>query len=1011
MNVPAQTVQFEITDLQPTFLDYIQSQKDENTRTFNIQFLFEGDVLSLSGCTATATVTINNIMVEQELTCEVNETNNYVTVVVNAPYSGVMAVQVTLTDGTNTLTMPRPLFVRVARDIAETAQIDDNTHGSFAEVVREVADARGNYATLAQAINAKEVKSNKKTTLTGNESSNDFYPTTKAVADALNTKVKYMILGENDDLPQGGDEKTDYYKLENNNYIHYRWIDNDYEIISGGSITVDDALSDSSENPVQNKVVAKEVSDLKSAFNNCTFAGKLYFDLIANKYINIASGDEKPCNGWSCTDFIDVGGLASVSFYTIADSTYNRWYDENKEIIYSNFRTKPNQITTHAVPEGAKYFRLSNTTAAMKETYIIAIAITEIKEKFDAVDSSETLELTPLFKNSVAFQKAEFIVYDGFKIVVYAVEPQTSGDTYKVHLEIPGNWGIRYDNNSNVYYSSSRINVDIDTGISSTCKTWTVGFDSSDNTFYACPAFRKRSQVGQNNTKYDLFTFAQSGGTNVVATNYGEHIQNNVNIAKHELNDSVYFKKASITPYTAEYMYLYVTPISGTGYDIRIQIPANWGINYSDKTSPYYYSNGLNTTYRVTTTASISTWRVLFDSNTHNISFVNYWAARGLNMSSSNTIYELFSFRVTGTGLVRASEYNDLIGNSVLNNIIDTAVDSTDIIKQNRDIESFVINADRKYCLWNDRGSIKPVLTFGVLTDIHGYANNLKRYLDYCTAYSDYIDEKLCLGDMVSSLYGDDITYWDNMSGAASILRTLGNHDVWVTRTGGGYDNVDKMDAYTKYFSGKTSSWGITQPSGYAENGLMYYYKDYTDQKLRLIVIDCMYWDSAEDTWFVSTLESARQAGYAVMCTSHYNPVKTNMTPVGNFYSLDYGFSHLVYATGGQAKTRVDEFITNGGVFVCWVSGDSHYDACGVYTDATSGNKQLSLVFENAGLNSAWNDDNRIEGTRTQDSFNIVTVDTYSKLVKVVRIGCNCDRYLREKKCLVYNYETNTVIN
>ena len=155
MNVPAQTVQFEITDLQPTFLDYIQSQKDENTRTFNIQFLFEGDVLSLSGCTATATVTINNIMVEQELDCDVNETNNYVTVVVNAPYSGVMAVQVTLTDGTNTLTMPRPLFVRVARDIAEIAQIDDNTHGSFAEVVREVADARGNYATLAQAINAK----------------------------------------------------------------------------------------------------------------------------------------------------------------------------------------------------------------------------------------------------------------------------------------------------------------------------------------------------------------------------------------------------------------------------------------------------------------------------------------------------------------------------------------------------------------------------------------------------------------------------------------------------------------------------------------------------------------------------------------------------------------------------------------------------------------------------------------------------------------------------------------
>lgn len=155
MNVPAQTVQFEITDLQPTFLDYIQSQKDENTRTFNIQFLFEGEVLSLSGCTATATVTINNIMIEQELACAVNETNNYVTVAVNAPYSGVMAVQVTLASGNDILTMPRPLYIRVTQDIAETAQIDDNTHGSFAEIVTEVANARGEYATLAQAIAAK----------------------------------------------------------------------------------------------------------------------------------------------------------------------------------------------------------------------------------------------------------------------------------------------------------------------------------------------------------------------------------------------------------------------------------------------------------------------------------------------------------------------------------------------------------------------------------------------------------------------------------------------------------------------------------------------------------------------------------------------------------------------------------------------------------------------------------------------------------------------------------------
>ena len=44
-------------------------------------------------------------------------------------------------------------------------------------------------AALQTVINGKEVKSNKKTTLTGNETSNEYYPTTKAVADALSTKA------------------------------------------------------------------------------------------------------------------------------------------------------------------------------------------------------------------------------------------------------------------------------------------------------------------------------------------------------------------------------------------------------------------------------------------------------------------------------------------------------------------------------------------------------------------------------------------------------------------------------------------------------------------------------------------------------------------------------------------------------------------------------------------------------------------------------------------------------
>lgn len=53
-------------------------------------------------------------------------------------------------------------------------------------IVEQAIELLENYET---DIAGKEDVSNKKTTLTGNESSNDFYPTTKAVADALSTKA------------------------------------------------------------------------------------------------------------------------------------------------------------------------------------------------------------------------------------------------------------------------------------------------------------------------------------------------------------------------------------------------------------------------------------------------------------------------------------------------------------------------------------------------------------------------------------------------------------------------------------------------------------------------------------------------------------------------------------------------------------------------------------------------------------------------------------------------------
>ena len=202
---------------------YVANVLDSNVRYLEITLYQNGNVIALSNeATATASLVTDDVLVDDSVGCAIS--NNIITVPLeDLQRHGNLDVQVTVTEGTKVLAIPFPIQVRVTPNIAENAQIDENSLGSYAEVVHEITEARGTYTTLhdaiaaklsaapgavdtenladesitvekvaddlAAVINAKEEKSNKKTTLTGNENSNDYYPTTKAVADALSTKA------------------------------------------------------------------------------------------------------------------------------------------------------------------------------------------------------------------------------------------------------------------------------------------------------------------------------------------------------------------------------------------------------------------------------------------------------------------------------------------------------------------------------------------------------------------------------------------------------------------------------------------------------------------------------------------------------------------------------------------------------------------------------------------------------------------------------------------------------
>ena len=289
-------------------------------------------------------------------------------------------------------------------------------------------------------------------------------------------------------------------------------------------------------------------------------------------------------------------------------------------------------------------------------------------------------------------------------------------------------------------------------------------------------------------------------------------------------------------------------------------------------------------------------------------------------------------------------------------------------------------------------------------SDLHGSERELKRIVEYRKAYNKYIDDIINTGDSASTQASDGIDAFDNVPGADKILMTIGNHD---SRANGEWTGYGAVATYALYIKPYVANWGVTQPENAEANGYNYYYKDYTDANVRLIVLDCMFWDSTEKTWFESVLADAKTEGLAVLVCCHY--------PGGSVTKFDIPWTTLQYSdvsqtTNAEAAEAIHNFIEGGGEFVCWLNGHTHYDFVGRLADYP---EQVDITIDCANElsgNTAYSDIERVVGSRSQDLFNIVAVDTYRKLVKVFRVGADRDSWMRHRGDLCIKYDTQEVL-
>ena len=319
-------------------------------------------------------------------------------------------------------------------------------------------------------------------------------------------------------------------------------------------------------------------------------------------------------------------------------------------------------------------------------------------------------------------------------------------------------------------------------------------------------------------------------------------------------------------------------------------------------------------------------------------------------------------------------------------------------------------------------------LVFLWYSDIHGDINRMRRIYEYKNRHKNYITDVLLSGDLAGSSYRDlnkNVLGWDDFK---HTLYVLGNHDTYNgVPPDYASESLTQEQCYEAYMQGRDldvvgddsnniALWGVVQPEGAGENNYWpcYYYKDYPDCKLRFVVLDCMHWDITQSDWFAGvlaeTLDSTKDCyGYHIIGCQHYL-MHDRMTDIQGFNTPFNSYDD--YKLEGQTTTNgstviVDAFINNGGVFACWLAGHLHSDFCGILTNHP---KQPYIVIGSASVITPAQDCARVTGTNTQDLFNMIGFDYYTKTIKVMRVGATRDRYLRHRDTMCIRYGDNPAL-
>lgn len=305
-------------------------------------------------------------------------------------------------------------------------------------------------------------------------------------------------------------------------------------------------------------------------------------------------------------------------------------------------------------------------------------------------------------------------------------------------------------------------------------------------------------------------------------------------------------------------------------------------------------------------------------------------------------------------------------------------------------------------------GSSAKPLSLAYFSDVHADTAAYNRILREIADMDSVVDGIICTGDMVANAAGEISGWWvDN------VMTCIGNHDTASYSQQTGYDwtalSMADRDAY--YIAPFESAWGAVH-----EEGTSYYYKDYTEQNVRLIVMDGMLYNedttetANQNAWLTTLLNGAISSGYHVLIAIHAAHGGGTIRQC-SFSQLGVG-TYPTYTDCNTPQAVIDivaEKIAGGLKFIGYIVGHEHKD---YVVDAEGNGKQLMYSITCAGTRARdWWKNSDMYRSEEFDAFNIITVDTVHTLVKIVRGGgANLNTDMRTRRGICFNYSTGEIV-